>query len=636
MKRIIITIAFAAALCSCTGILDTAPKGQLSDNNMWTNANLSRAGMDGIMYLFMRHEGYSSNELMKSSGNGGLNRLGVEGMGYTSIFDGDIKFLKGATKNASIVECYADWRMLYSVIHASNKAIKHLDKNVVGESLYNQYICEAKMLRAFSYSRLNMLYGGVPLYLEEIDDSECTKAQSSWKEVWDAVIKDCNECIDNEFFQTNNLTGNRQGKPSKGMAYALRGNAYMWLAANKNPEIDEISEGSLTTAEIETFYKKAAEDFAKVKECGFGLWNGVWEEFFREQNEHNIEMIFPIEFSTEAGFSSYWQWPISSRSQLNGWNRIVPSCDFVDDFEWADGTKFSWKQVFPDWNKLQVEKKEVFFLRDSLDTFSTMDTTGLSKDRINKIVTLRAQREKAIEHVGMDTWTKYYLDNGNEARLRTAYDGRDPRLDKVVVTPYKPYKMYNTDNPGPINFVLRWPRFTRQDTVEYSDLWMEFSSNMMYAWYKYVIADGSVDDREKDGCDWPALRFTQIQLMWAEALLQTGDQGGAKTLLNEIRLRAGMPEVTSSDDDEIMEEIRYESRVELCQEGKDFFNEIRWGTFMDTKFQGEEFWDPKAMWGEGKFKSGYYYVQGMWPLSAPLDEIVRNSNLKRRPIGWAY
>ena len=126
---------------------------------------------------------------------------------------------------------------MYYTIHACNRAIAHLDKEVVGEALYGQYISEARMIRAFCYTRLIMLFGEVPIYLEEVDDVNCTKTQSVWDDCWAMIIKECTECIENPDFQTNNFSGDRLYKPSKGMAYALRGNAYMWLAANKNPEI---------------------------------------------------------------------------------------------------------------------------------------------------------------------------------------------------------------------------------------------------------------------------------------------------------------------------------------------------------------------------------------------------------------
>lgn len=628
MKKYIISFALAAMCCSC-GLLDTAPTNKIADGNMWSSVTLTTAGIDGLMYPFYRQDLSSLSELVKPGGTGGIGRIYVEGWGYTSIMDGPCNFLKNATKNAGNDENAAEWKSMFTAVHACNKAIAHMSEEVVGKALYNQYLCEAKMIRAFAYTRLVLVFGEVPIYLEETDNVNCNKTQDPWDDVWTMIIKECTECIDNEYFQTNNFSG-RLYKPSKGMAYAIRGNAYMWLAANMNPKIYEGAAGIDETKSKE-YYALAAADFAKVRECGFDLWKGEWEELFTEANEHNSEMIFPLEFSTVDGYESLWNWVVGSRSNLHAWNRLVPSNHFVDDFQWADGSAFNWKQIFPKWNSMSAGKREVFFLRDSLDCFRDSVANGCTRE---KVITLNAEREKAISRIGEEAWAEYYLNIGNEARLLTAYEGRDPRLAKAVVIPYKPYRMYNDNASSPHNYVRRWPRFKREDDVEGSDLWMEFASNMVYCWYKNLITDGSILVRY-DGIDWPLLRYTQIHLMWAEALLQTGDIPGAQALVNEIRQRAGMPDVTTSNPEELMDAIRYETRIELCQEGKDFFNEIRWGTFREVKFRNKDFIDPHTCWDQGGWKTGYYYTEGMWPLSAPLTEIVRNSNLKQRP-GWAY
>lgn len=635
MKKHIIIFALGAILfSSCTGILDTAPRNQIADGNMWTSPALARAGIDGLMFTLYRHESGLST-ITPKNGNGGFNRIGAEGMGYTSVLDAgsESAFIRLATKSAAGTENSSEWKSMYYTIHSCNRAIAHLDKNVVGEQLYGQYLCEARMIRAFCYVRLITIFGEVPIYLEEVDDVNCTKTQSVWDDCWAMIIKECTECIDNPNFQTNNFSGDRLYKPSKGMAYAIRGMAYMWLAADKNPEI--YPDGQHISAErIKGYYTLAAADFAKVKECGFGLWTGEWADLFSYKNEHNQEMIFPLEFTFTDGFSSIWQWVIGARSHLNSWTRLIPSTEFVDDFQWSDGREFNWADVIPEWSLLKDKEREVFFLRDSLVTFRhRVEDEGSTKE---KYITLTAQADKVISRIGQDVFDTYYIDLGNEARLRTAYDGRDPRLDKAVVTPYKKYKFINEESLTPIDFQLRWPRFKRQDAVEDSDLFPEFASNMVYLWNKYIVSDGTTIDRWYDGTDWPLIRYTEIQLMWAEALVGAGKVGDALPLLNEIRTRGGMPEETSTDPAKVLETIRYESRVELCQEGKDFFNEIRWNTFKETKFQGKDFWDPRSCWNQGGWKTGYYYVEHMWPLSAPLDEIVMNSNLKRRPWCWAY
>ncbi len=632
-KHIIFSALGIILLSSCVGILDTAPRSQISDGNMWTTPNLSRAGVDGLMQTLYRHiDGLST--IIPGDGTGGLNRIGMEGMGYTSILDAgsNVAFLRAATKTASGRENSEEWKSMYQTIHACNRAIAHLDRSVVGDALYEQYICEAKMIRAFCYTRLTMIFGEVPVYLEEVDDVNCTKGQSSWDECWAMIINECNECIENAGFQTNNFSGERLCKPSKGMAYALRGNAYMWLAADKNPEIYPDGK-SIGVAKAKEYYGLAAADFAKVKECGFGLWTGKWEDFYSYKNEHNIEMIFPMEFTFTDNFCSIWQWVIGARSHLNSWTRLVPSADYVDDFQWADGREFKWNEVFTDWNKLTAKKREVFFLRDSLFAYRDSVIKGTT---VEKYIALNGELEKVISRVGEETLNDYYINIGNEARLRSAFDGRDPRLDKSVVTPYKKYKFINENSVNAIDFQLRWPRFKRQDDVDDSDLFPEFASNMVYLWNKGIVNDGSTIDRVRDGTDWPLIRFTEIQLLWAEALVGAGRVNEAIPLVNEIRSRGGMPDVSGTSPEEVLETIRYETRVELGLEGKDFFNEIRWGTFKETKFQGNDFWDPQSCWGLGGWKTGYYYVEHMWPLSAPLDEILMNANLKRRPWCWTY
>ena len=634
MKKYIILFALGlVSLTSCTGLLDTYPRSQISDGNMWSTPNLTQAGMDGLMYTLYRHQDGLST-IVNKDGSCGFNRIGAEGMGYTSILDagGESSFIRNATKRADGTENSAEWKSMYYTIHACNRAIAHMDKDVVGEQLYGQYICEARMIRAFCYTRLIMLFGEVPVYLDEVDDVNCTKGQSSWDECWAMIIKECTECLESPDFQTNNLSGERFCKPSKGMAYALRGNAYMWLAANKNPEIYPDGVG-ISAEKVKEYYTLAAADFANVKACGFGLWTGEWSALFSYENEHNREMIFPLEFTFTEGFSSIWQWVIGARSHLNSWTRLIPSTDFVDDFQWSDGREFKWADAIPDWNKLTEKQREVFFLRDSLISYRDSVAAGTS---VEKYITLSGQLEKVISRVGEDVFNAYYLNFGNEARLRTGFEGRDPRLDKAVVTPYKKYKFINETSLTAIDFQLRWPRFKRQDGEVDSDLFPEFSSNMVYLWNKGIVNDGSTLDRVFDGTDWPLIRYTEIQLMWAEALVGAGRVGEALPLLNEIRTRGGMPPETSADPAKVLETIRYESRVELCLEGKDFFNEIRWGTYKETKFQGKDFWEPRSCWNSGGWKTGFYYVEHMWPLSAPLDEILMNANLKRRPWCWAY
>ena len=102
MKKYIVIFALVFLACSCKGLLDTSPRGEIADGNMWTTPSLSKAGIDGLMYPMSRHVSGLS-DLTPANGKGGVNRIGAEGMGYTSILDAgsDMSFLKAATKTAS-------------------------------------------------------------------------------------------------------------------------------------------------------------------------------------------------------------------------------------------------------------------------------------------------------------------------------------------------------------------------------------------------------------------------------------------------------------------------------------------------------------------------------------------------------
>lgn len=619
---LVILLAVAAISTSCKGILEKNQTDAISTGSMWTTPSLSESGINGLMYPFY-YRWESITTYLNKNGKMGLDRIGIEGCSFTSDYYANgspLSYLSNSSKNSNMTIAEWEWRMLYTTIHACNAAMAGIRTDVLGEALYNQYFCEARMIRAYCYSRLNMLFGGVPLYLEPVNNEECNRGQSSWEEVWQAVIDDCSACIDNPFFQRNNFSGERMCKPSKGMAYALRGMARMWLAANLGHVVDP-GDAELSESEINDLYTLAAADFEEVKNCGFGLWEGPWEDLFTIENEHNKEMIFPLEFSTAvSGYTSYWQMVIGTRSNLYGWNNIKPSVDFVDSYQNADGTPFSWTQVFPTWEETDPAQREVWFLRDSLNTNS----------KYSKL------RSAARERIGATFYNANYINLGNEARLRRAYDNRDPRLGKTVVIPYKKYRFY-TPSMGdtPRNLQQRWPVYKNEPTVENSDLWPDVTTSMYYYYYKYLVTDGTVDDREYDGTDWPIIRFTQIQLQHAEALAHLGRLPEAKALVDEIRSRAGMPPVTASTVKDMLEAIRYESRVELCQEGVNYFEEIRWGTYQESKFQGKYVHSGMNLWSQRGFEYDWYYVEEMWPWSAPLVEIQMNPNLKKRE-GWVY
>lgn len=112
--------------------------------------------------------------------------------------------------------------------------------------------------------------------------------------------------------------------------------------------------------------------------------------------------------------------------------------------------------------------------------------------------------------------------------------------------------------------------------------------------------------------------------------------------MNKVRTRAHMPALTEGGSgpcavngkEDMLERIRYERRVEFCLEGINFFDEVRWGTYKETKFQGKDVNGGKSWWGD-MVEYNWYYTDYMWPWTAPIVETQKNPNLTKRS-GWAY
>lgn len=634
-NRILIPALSLLPLAACTDMLDIAPANQIASANMWSTESLADKGMAGLYENFYRDD--LSRIQLRHEDMAGLNRQGWMGMEFQCDFVSDnyhLRALSDATKDASEFVVWYEWQWCYTSIHRINDALANLHKAGLSTEKLERYICEARFLRAWTYSRLNKIYGGVPLYLEVISEDQCTRSQSTAVEVWNAVITDLNYCIDSPYCPVNTLTEN-YGRPSKGAAYSLRGMAYMWLAY-------EAEKGSQTEYDAAYYYQQAVNDFEMVDDCGYGLWAGKFIDFFNYTNEKDHEMIFPLQYNTDAGYCDNLQLIIGGRDTWNSWSNARPSSDFVDYFQNADGTVFHWVDVIPEWeDQVFVDNpaaREVFFLRNGihLDADGTViqdnwdrDQAGIIQERIDRVVGLLG---------GLDEFNHYYLPDGNEDRVRRGYADRDPRLKDIVLTPYEPYDTFKdaTDNGGQIQIgkELRWPFLVEGD--DYGDYYIGTYNNMfVFKKYSYNKPDDLID-RLRCPTDWPLIRYTDVVLQLAEAYVHVGRSGDAVAIVNQIRARAGMPNISVGSDEEVMEAIRYERRVELCLEGHDFFDEWRWGTYKEMKFQGLERYGGQNWWGEWDGYDYYwYYTDDMYPWAAPAQECQRNPNLKQKP-GWAY
>ena len=85
------------------------------------------------------------------------------------------------------------------------------------------------------------------------------------------------------------------------------------------------------------------------------------------------------------------------------------------------------------------------------------------------------------------------------------------------------------------------------------------------------------DSRPQDGgSDWIVLRYSDIVLALAEVENElSGGSSTAITLLNSIRIRAGLPVTTATSQSDLRDAIALERRLELALEGQRWFDLLR-------------------------------------------------------------
>lgn len=615
------------SMVACNKILDLSPNDKISSGTMWTTESLVDQGVIGVYYSLQRPV-YSSGIVGESLY---IGYYGYEAFGMTGQGEYGIGNLFTTAVNPSNSYFSQTWQWCYDGIHRANDAIANIPDAPINEEKKNRLVAECRVLRAFFYMRLNELYGrdglGVPIYTEPIDPSEANRGQSSESEVWALIVQDLTDAINEPSLPDNQIQG--EGRVSKGAAYAFRGRAYLLTGQ----------------------YDNAAADFAKVGESGYSLFSD-YKQLFKETNERCEEMIMSIQYIEEpSGYGSRLQkyfaaFQQGSQDSRGCWTDLQISPALVNLYEViVDGSTvkpFNWSDFFPQWESLSASNtanRKIFFLRDQkvngMEVYSTI-TTAVN----NELIKLSTDAQAL------------YLSEGNEARLKLAYSDRDPRLAYNIVTPYSNFIGVNSNSSAAGTYTYRFP-VTGKYYVDQANAEPNLNPNLPADYYtsgscnaqaefKYInrkfVGEGLEFARRQDNpIDEPLMRYADVLLMWAEALVEQGDLSGAMAKVKQVRDRVGIPTMASSfsDQNTARNYVRDERRRELVGEGINFFDEMRWKTLKETKFD-QNF--AQHAWGGTENTGGttYQWIGDQWyTWPVPKAETELNTNLTPTP-GWVY
>ena len=165
---------------------------------------------------------------------------------------------------------------------------------------------------------------------------------------------------------------------------------------------------------------------------------------------------------------------------------------------------------------------------------------------------------------------------------------RDPRLDLYCVRPGSRLFNYEFQTSKNAKTVMNYDTGAEVSNLESQGTKGVYGANGNkgpggYLWRKHIdiaeLENGSITSSSPTDMNCGLMRLAELYLIEAEANIEWegGDLSLAKSDLDFIRARVGMPPVDGSSRESLRTALRYERAVELCDEGFRWFDLRRWG-----------------------------------------------------------
>jgi len=594
MKRFkyILGVAFAVAgLASCKkDFLDQAPLNKYSDASVWSDPALVKTYVNGIYngipFPFITI--MLANLVDEAQFNADWETKNVTQSqitpSYLGVFDPGFWVSH---------ERYMTWDNSYKNIRACNLFMEKIEAVPFDDPAQkSQLIGEVQFLRAWFYHQLVSLYGGVPLITKAYSlNDEFTVPRDTYENCIKFITSECDSAAD-----VLPLTGDK-ARATKGAALALKSRVLLYAASNlynsnaswaggfAKPELVGYTGGDRQAR------WQAAKDAAKaVIDLGiYSLFGGEnpgsaatatknYANLFL--NNGNDEDIF-LQFNDNL-HNSNWDAPnpglFGGPNGYHNWGENSPVGQLVDAYEMSDGTRF-------DWNNTE-QKANPYVNRDPRFYSSILYEGAQWRQRPADVV---GSDPKGIIQVG-----SYKKPDGTEVA------GLDTRKS--------PIEDWNGSYTG---YYLR--------------KFMDPNINAQYVKQTYP---------------WRRFRYAEILLNYAEACLSLGQEDEARTYINKVRARAGMPPVTEGGEP-LLERYRNERRIELAYEEHRYFDVRRWMIAENAYQNATGVSVTGNMDASGNISNRTYSVISaqdrewnprFYFLPIKLDEINRNKELIQNPL----
>jgi hypothetical protein len=268
MKKIIFAaLVLAIGISSCIDSLDIPPKNILTKNDIYSENGI-RAYMAGL-YNRLPMEDFNVNGENQNGGYYYWNNIKWPQLGTGENVHGN--------NPGMYYHETAYWSEGYQIIRAANDLLKDLPDYIGVLSEAENWIAEARFIRAYTYFAMVKRYGGMPLVKEvqypvEGDESSLWIARASHEDSYDFILEDLDYAI------ANMTTVKTTGRANKYVAAAFKSRVALFAGAiaryggNFTHTVDDIMLCGIPAERANDYFQQAYDAAKTVDEGGYSLY----------------------------------------------------------------------------------------------------------------------------------------------------------------------------------------------------------------------------------------------------------------------------------------------------------------------------------------------------------------------------
>lgn len=533
LKSLIGGVLLGATLISCNhDFLNTQPVDKVSGSAVWADASLSDAFVTDV-YNGLR-DGILDQMSFDCQTDNALYSFGKQDVNEANVSPSNI----GTVKNTM------EWSAMYQRIRAANIALANLAKPKFDNSngIADRMKGEMYFLRAYYHNQLLRYYGGIPIIKTAytLNEADFNIPRNTYEECVNAIVSD----LDSAAILLKGRTM-AAGRATMGAAMALKARVLLYAASDlhdiptakakssviasaTNPELLGYVSGDRAARWQKA--KAAAKAVMDLNQYGYKLnLSAPVSPTEGQQNYLNLSLsrnggeadgIF-LKYYIRASFDDWGSWyPRNNMPNgYHGWTSSQPTQQLVDSYEMMDGTKFDWKN--PTHAAAPYENRDPRFYQSILYDGAQWKP--------------RTPDGAGIDPAGQIQMGFY--ETGTGGGTVTPYAGLD----------------------------------TRNSTIEnWNGTWTGYGIR------RFMDPDPTlVDMNIRQEVPSIQIRYTEVVLNYAEACMALGQDEEARTWINRVRFRAGMPAMTESGA-ALMARYQNERNVEMLFEDQRFYDVRRW------------------------------------------------------------